>query len=118
MEAAIATATSNSVPKANIVFVNDLVNDGKLGFTFPMEARFSYIKIKGNSFIELVSAHELGHQLGISVTNADHHDKDPFPKDSAKKVWKGLMFWKIDNTTGWLRSDDWRKANQTAVSKP
>ena len=121
---AILGAATSGRPKANIAIVNDIDQAEAGGWTLRADD-FSFIKAKGMTainpiFIELTSAHELGHQLSLSQTDkTEYHDKGPFPIDKDKTQWFGLMETGDRNgvSTEWLRRIDWKTANEQADKK-
>ena len=91
--------------------------DGFVGGITPLGGSFSYVAAVNGQTIDLVSAHELGHQLLLSTVNTTtYHDKGPFPTDKNGKNWRGLMKknYKKSKTTEWLRGVDWKAANDKA----
>ena len=85
----------------------------------PFSILFVNTIIAGGGTVDLIGAHEMGHDLGLSVRVTDDvHDPGPFPIGTDGLMKSGAP----DPTTGilpanpgrWLSHEDWKAANDNA----
>ena len=118
VKSAVFDMPSYPRPNANIVVVKGLPETKKekvFGVT-PENNIYSYIAAVSPD-IELISAHEIGHQLTLSQVDAStSHDDGRYPTDTKGKKWGELMmtYHKKKKSTEWLRRVDWKAANGQA----
>lgn len=71
-----------------------------------------------DDFCAMAAAHEAGHVLGIAHASSDSegHDTGPVPEGSSALMKSGAPVGGVLPTSidGWIRQEDWLKANETA----
>lgn len=112
---------------SGVVYESD-TNQYVRGFSGGDTQKFSFVCVNtitsGSGSVDLVAAHEVGHDLDLAFRNRTNggHDPGPFPPES-QATGLGLMISGAPNSIThvapanpgrWLPHEDWRHANESA----